>query len=64
MKLYKVIITYELIFIVFWNLLYLSNSDIENWFTGKKKPINVAWTWGTEGKDRSTWFDRNHQGLW
>ena len=39
-------------------------TDIENWFTGKKKPINVAWTWGTEGKDRSTWFDRNHQGLW
>ena len=35
MKLYKVIITYELIFIVFWNLLYLSNSDIENWFTEK-----------------------------
>tara|TARA_Y100001970_G_scaffold268790_1_gene360459 strand:- start:169 stop:411 length:243 start_codon:yes stop_codon:yes gene_type:complete len=35
MKLYKVIITYELIFIVFWNLLYLSNSDVENWFTEK-----------------------------
>tara|TARA_B100000686_G_scaffold306846_1_gene346574 strand:+ start:259 stop:498 length:240 start_codon:yes stop_codon:yes gene_type:complete len=32
---YKIIITYELIFIVFWNLLYLSNSDIENWFTEK-----------------------------
>ena len=35
MKLYKVIIIYEIIFIVFWNLLYLSNSDIENWFTEK-----------------------------
>ena len=32
---YKIIITYELIFIVFWNLLYLSNSDVENWFTEK-----------------------------
>ena len=35
MKLYKVIIIYEIIFIVFWNLLYLSNSDVENWFTQK-----------------------------
>ena len=32
-SLYKVIITYELIFLLFWNILYLSNSDIENWFT-------------------------------
>ena len=35
MKLYKIIITYEIIFIVFWNLIYLSNSDVENWFTEK-----------------------------
>ena len=34
-SLYKVIITYELIFLLFWNILYLSNSDIENWFTEK-----------------------------
>ena len=32
---YKVIITYELIFLAFWNVLYLSNSDVENWFTEK-----------------------------
>jgi len=35
MKLYKIIITYEIIFIIFWNLIYLSNSDVENWFTEK-----------------------------
>ena len=34
-SLYKVIITYELIFLLFWNILYLSNSDIDNWFTEK-----------------------------
>ena len=34
-SLYKVIITYELIFLLFLNILYLSNSDIENWFTEK-----------------------------
>ena len=34
-SLYKVIITYELIFLLFWNILYLSNSDLENWFTEK-----------------------------
>ena len=32
-SLYKVIITYELVFLLFWNILYLSNSDVENWFT-------------------------------
>ena len=32
---YKVIITYELIFLAFWNVLYLSNSDVGNWFTEK-----------------------------
>tara|TARA_X000000368_G_scaffold6055_1_gene4663 strand:+ start:347 stop:580 length:234 start_codon:yes stop_codon:yes gene_type:complete len=30
---YKIIITYELAFLIFWNLLYLSNTSIENWFT-------------------------------
>ena len=32
---FRIIIIYELVFIVFWNLLYLSNSGIENWFTEK-----------------------------
>ena len=31
-SLYKVIITYELIFLLFWNILYHSNSGVENWF--------------------------------
>ena len=30
---YKVIVTYELVFLAFWNILYLSNSNVENWFT-------------------------------
>ena len=30
-----IIIIYELVFILFWNLLYLSNSGVENWFTEK-----------------------------
>ena len=34
-SLYKVIITYELVFLLFWNILYLSNSDIENCLTEK-----------------------------
>ena len=34
-SLYKIIITYELVFLLFWNILYLSNSDVENWFTEK-----------------------------
>ena len=25
----------EIIFIIFWNVLYLSNSEVENWFTDK-----------------------------
>jgi len=33
--LYKIIITYELIFLLFWNILYLANSEVENWFTEK-----------------------------
>ena len=32
---FKIIITYELGFLFFWNLLYYSNSGIENWFQEK-----------------------------
>tara|TARA_B100000965_G_scaffold232452_1_gene194636 strand:- start:136 stop:369 length:234 start_codon:yes stop_codon:yes gene_type:complete len=32
---YRIIIIYEVIFILFWNFLYLSNSGIENWFVDK-----------------------------
>ena len=29
---FKIIIAYEIIFFLFWNFLYYSNSEIENWF--------------------------------
>ena len=29
---FKIIIAYEIIFFLFWNFLYYSNSGIENWF--------------------------------
>ena len=29
---FKIIIVYEIAFFIFWNFLYYSNSDIENWF--------------------------------
>jgi hypothetical protein len=29
---FKIIIIYEIVFFLFWNFLYYSNSDIENWF--------------------------------
>ena len=32
---FKIIITYELAFLFFWNLLYYSNSGIENWVQEK-----------------------------
>ena len=32
---FKIILTYELAFLFFWNLLYYSNSGIENWFQEK-----------------------------
>ena len=32
---FRIILIYEFVFIVFWNLLYLSNSEVENWFTEK-----------------------------
>ena len=32
---FRIIVAYELGFLLFWNLLYLSNSNVENWFTEK-----------------------------
>ena len=32
---FKLIIIYEIIFILFWNVLYQSSSAIENWFQEK-----------------------------
>ena len=32
---FKIIIVYELIFVLFWNILYYSNSCVENWFQEK-----------------------------
>jgi len=32
---YKIIITYELFFLLFWNILYFSRSGVEDWFTEK-----------------------------
>ena len=32
---FKLIIVYEIIFILFWNVLYQSSSGIENWFQEK-----------------------------
>ena len=32
---FRIIIIYEITFILFWNLLYMSNSGVENWFTEK-----------------------------
>ena len=29
---FKIIIVYEIVFFLFWNFLYYSNSGIENWF--------------------------------
>ena len=29
---FKIIIIYEIVFFLFWNFLYYSYSDIENWF--------------------------------
>ena len=29
---FKIIIVYEIVFFIFWNILYYSNTDIENWF--------------------------------
>ena len=32
---FRLIIIYEIIFILFWNMLYQSSSGIENWFQEK-----------------------------
>ena len=32
---FKIIIVYEISFFIFWNFLYYSNSEIENWFEEK-----------------------------
>ena len=32
---FKIIIIYEILFFLFWNFLYYSNSGIENWFEAK-----------------------------
>jgi len=32
---FKIIIFYEITFVTFWNILYYSNSGIENWFQEK-----------------------------
>ena len=29
---FKILIAYEIVFFLFWNILYYSSSDIENWF--------------------------------
>ena len=32
---FKIILVYEAFFLFFWNILYYSNSGIENWFEEK-----------------------------
>ena len=32
---FKLIVIYEIVFILFWNVLYQSSSGIENWFQEK-----------------------------
>ena len=32
---FKIIIFYELFFFAFWNIIYYSNSGVENWFEAK-----------------------------
>ena len=32
---FKIIVFYEIVFFLFWNLLYYSNAGIENWFQEK-----------------------------
>ena len=32
---FKIIIFYEIFFFIFWNIIYYSNSGIENWFQTK-----------------------------
>jgi hypothetical protein len=39
---FKVIIVYEIVFFLFWNFLYYSNSGIENWF--EQEILTAAYT--------------------
>ena len=32
---FKIIIFYEIFFFLFWNIIYYSNSGVENWFEAK-----------------------------
>ena len=32
---FKIIIFYEIFFFAFWNIIYYSNSGVENWFEAK-----------------------------
>jgi|TARA_B110000971_G_scaffold5750_1_gene5728 hypothetical protein len=32
---FKIIIFYEIFFFLFWNIIYYSNSGVENWFETK-----------------------------
>ena len=32
---FKIIIIYEIFFFIFWNVIYYSNSGVENWFEAK-----------------------------
>ena len=32
---FKIIIVYEIFFFLFWNILYFSSSNVENWFEEK-----------------------------
>jgi hypothetical protein len=32
---FKIIIVYEIFFFAFWNIIYYSNSGVENWFEAK-----------------------------
>ena len=32
---FKIIIFYEIFFFAFWNIIYYSNSGVENWFQAK-----------------------------
>ena len=32
---FRIIVFYEIVFFLFWNLLYYSNAGVENWFQEK-----------------------------
>ena len=39
---FKIIIIYEIVFFVFWNILYYSNTGIEQWF--EKEFLSALYT--------------------